>query len=70
MGVERDPRHPALLRMFIEHRNRIVEDMVICECQDRLGEPSAHEPNLMMRAYGRLESTKRFMMEGLGLAIA
>mmetsp|Transcript_52997 Transcript_52997/g.124157 ORF Transcript_52997/g.124157 Transcript_52997/m.124157 type:complete len:663 (-) Transcript_52997:144-2132(-) len=34
MGVERDPRHPALLRMFIEHRNRIVEDMVICECQD------------------------------------
>jgi len=33
LGIEQDPRHDALLRMFIEHRNEILEDMVICECR-------------------------------------
>jgi len=31
MGIEHDPRHRQLLRMFIEHRNEIKDDMVICE---------------------------------------
>jgi len=33
MGVETDPRHPHLIRMFIEHRNEILDDMVVCECK-------------------------------------
>jgi len=32
LGIENDPRHDSLLRMFIEHRNEIMDDMVICEC--------------------------------------
>eukprot|EP00747_Dinoflagellata_sp_TGD_P017514 gnl/TRDRNA2_/TRDRNA2_125868_c0_seq1.p1 gnl/TRDRNA2_/TRDRNA2_125868_c0~~gnl/TRDRNA2_/TRDRNA2_125868_c0_seq1.p1 ORF type:complete len:741 (-),score=128.83 gnl/TRDRNA2_/TRDRNA2_125868_c0_seq1:103-2325(-) len=32
MGVEADPRHGSLLRMFIEHRNEILDDMIVCEC--------------------------------------
>lgn len=31
LGIEQDPRHPGLARMFIEHRNEIVEDIVLCE---------------------------------------
>jgi len=31
MGVEKDPRHPQLIRMFIEYRNEILEDMILCE---------------------------------------
>jgi len=34
MGIEHDPRNRQLLRMFIEHRNEIKDDMVICECGD------------------------------------
>ena len=26
-----DPRHPQLIRMFIEYRNEILEDMILCE---------------------------------------
>lgn len=33
LGLEQDPRHQDLLRMFIEHRNEIVDDMVVCECK-------------------------------------
>lgn len=33
LGVERDPRDSTLLRMFIEHRNEILDDLVICECR-------------------------------------
>lgn len=33
LGVERDPRDSSLLRMFIEHRNEILDDLVICECR-------------------------------------
>eukprot|EP00929_Paragymnodinium_shiwhaense_P109935 TRINITY_DN7655_c0_g1_i1.p1 TRINITY_DN7655_c0_g1~~TRINITY_DN7655_c0_g1_i1.p1 ORF type:complete len:605 (-),score=95.83 TRINITY_DN7655_c0_g1_i1:493-2211(-) len=33
MGVERDPRHESLVRMFLEHRNEIVDDIVICEAK-------------------------------------
>lgn len=32
LGVERDPRHNSLFRMFVEHRNEILDDMVVCEC--------------------------------------
>lgn len=32
LGVEIDPRHPSLYRMFIEHRNEILDDIVVCEC--------------------------------------
>lgn len=32
LGVEADPRHNSLIRMFLEHRNEIVEDMAVCEC--------------------------------------
>jgi len=32
LGIERDPRHQSLLRMFLERRNEILDDMVICEC--------------------------------------
>jgi len=32
MGIEQDPRHPELFRIFIEHRNQILEDMIVCEC--------------------------------------
>jgi len=31
MGIERDPRHESMVRMFFEHRNEIIDDMVICE---------------------------------------
>jgi len=31
MGIEHDPRHKRLLRMFIENRNEIKDDMVVCE---------------------------------------
>merc|ERR1719323_386123 len=31
LGVEPDPRHRRLLRMFMEHRNEIKDDMVVCE---------------------------------------
>lgn len=31
LGIEQDPRHPGLVRMFIEHRNEIIEDIVLCE---------------------------------------
>jgi len=31
MGIENDPRHKRLLRMFIENRNEIKDDMVVCE---------------------------------------
>lgn len=31
LGIEQDPRHSALLRMFLEHRNQILDDMVVCE---------------------------------------
>eukprot|EP00435_Cladocopium_sp_Y103_P068143 s922_g31.t1 len=31
MGVEQDPRNPRLIRMFIEYRNEILEDMILCE---------------------------------------
>ncbi|CAE7241905.1 unnamed protein product, partial [Symbiodinium natans] len=30
-GIEQDPRHARLVRMFIEYRNEIVADMVLCE---------------------------------------
>lgn len=30
-GVEEDPRHRGLFRMFVEHRNEILDDIVICE---------------------------------------
>lgn len=33
LGIEHDPRHRSLLRMFVEHRNEIKDDMVLCECQ-------------------------------------
>mmetsp|Transcript_104099 Transcript_104099/g.293555 ORF Transcript_104099/g.293555 Transcript_104099/m.293555 type:complete len:701 (-) Transcript_104099:8-2110(-) len=33
LGVERDPRHGALMRMFVEHRNKIIDDMIVCECR-------------------------------------
>jgi len=38
MGIEQDPRHRdpydgVLLRMFMEHRNEILDDMVVCECR-------------------------------------
>lgn len=33
LGIEQDPRNDSLLRMFIEYRNEILEDMVICECR-------------------------------------
>eukprot|EP00929_Paragymnodinium_shiwhaense_P013471 TRINITY_DN121316_c0_g1_i1.p1 TRINITY_DN121316_c0_g1~~TRINITY_DN121316_c0_g1_i1.p1 ORF type:complete len:688 (+),score=115.65 TRINITY_DN121316_c0_g1_i1:181-2244(+) len=33
-GVERDPRHGGLIRMFVEHRNEIIDDMVLCEWQN------------------------------------
>jgi hypothetical protein len=26
-----DPRNPRLIRMFIEYRNEILEDMILCE---------------------------------------
>jgi len=32
LGLEHDPRHRGLLRMFVEHRNEIKDDMVVCEC--------------------------------------
>jgi len=32
LGVEQDPRHTSLFRMFVEHRNEILDDMVVCEC--------------------------------------
>eukprot|EP00930_Biecheleria_cincta_P003433 TRINITY_DN104366_c0_g1_i1.p1 TRINITY_DN104366_c0_g1~~TRINITY_DN104366_c0_g1_i1.p1 ORF type:complete len:649 (-),score=104.21 TRINITY_DN104366_c0_g1_i1:66-2012(-) len=31
LGLEQDPRHPGLVRMFMEHRNEIIEDRVLCE---------------------------------------
>lgn len=31
LGIEPDPRHGGLIRMFIEHRSKIIEDMVLCE---------------------------------------
>jgi len=31
-GVEEDPRHRGLFRMFVEHRNEILDDIVVCEC--------------------------------------
>merc|ERR1712050_353233 len=31
LGIEQDPRHRGLFRMFIEHRNEILDDMVICK---------------------------------------
>ncbi|CAJ1352312.1 unnamed protein product [Effrenium voratum] len=31
VGVEQDPRNKNLIRMFIEYRNEIIEDMVLCE---------------------------------------
>jgi len=31
-GIEEDPADPNMLRMFIEHRSRIVEDMIVCNC--------------------------------------
>mmetsp|Transcript_1210 Transcript_1210/g.2463 ORF Transcript_1210/g.2463 Transcript_1210/m.2463 type:complete len:637 (+) Transcript_1210:64-1974(+) len=31
LGIEQDPRHGGLLRMFIEHNNEILEDIVVCE---------------------------------------
>mmetsp|Transcript_64136 Transcript_64136/g.126887 ORF Transcript_64136/g.126887 Transcript_64136/m.126887 type:complete len:708 (-) Transcript_64136:71-2194(-) len=34
VGIEPDPRHRHLLRMFIEHRNEIKDDMVVCERGD------------------------------------
>jgi len=33
VGIEHDPRHRQLLRMFMEHRNEIKDDMVVCECR-------------------------------------
>lgn len=35
MGVEPDPRHKGgkLIRMFLEHRNDILDDIVVCECK-------------------------------------
>eukprot|EP00439_Symbiodinium_sp_Y106_P061781 s3152_g9.t1 len=30
-GIEQDPRNARLVRMFIEYRNEIVADMVLCE---------------------------------------
>jgi len=32
LGVEQDPRHAGLFRAFIEHRNEILDDIVVCEC--------------------------------------
>lgn len=44
LGIERDPRHDSLLRMFIEHRNEILEDMVVCECrQEDLAHTILHQ---------------------------
>jgi len=31
LGVEEDPRHRGLYRIFVEHRNEILDDMVVCE---------------------------------------
>lgn len=36
MGVEHDPRNRSLLRMFVEHRNEVLDDMTICECRPGL----------------------------------
>mmetsp|Transcript_78999 Transcript_78999/g.164089 ORF Transcript_78999/g.164089 Transcript_78999/m.164089 type:complete len:693 (-) Transcript_78999:96-2174(-) len=44
LGVEPDPRNPRLIRMFIEHRNEIVDDIVICECSiDKLARTKVHQ---------------------------
>lgn len=51
LGIEADPRHVArnepltgLYRMFIEHRNEILDDMVVCECRlDDLRQTIAHQ---------------------------
>lgn len=34
MGIENDPRDKSLLRMFIEHRNEVLDDMTVCECRE------------------------------------
>merc|ERR1712232_1023985 len=31
LGIESDPRHDSLLRMFVDHRNEILDDIVISE---------------------------------------
>lgn len=36
MGLEHDPRNRYLLRMFIEHRNDILDDITMCECWSSL----------------------------------
>mmetsp|Transcript_76422 Transcript_76422/g.211100 ORF Transcript_76422/g.211100 Transcript_76422/m.211100 type:complete len:700 (-) Transcript_76422:94-2193(-) len=44
LGIEHDPRHRSLVRMFIEHRNDIKDDMVVCECRlDDLSRSVVHQ---------------------------
>lgn len=44
MGVEMDPRHAGLYRMFVEHRNDILDDIVVCECAEQdLQTTTAHQ---------------------------
>jgi hypothetical protein len=33
MGIEPHPHNRSLLRMFIEHRNEVLDDMTVCECR-------------------------------------
>lgn len=44
LGVEEDPRHRGLYRIFVEHRNDILDDMVVCEATtNELSEIAAHQ---------------------------
>jgi len=44
MGIEHDPRSKALLRMFVECRNEVLDDMPVCECHGRaLDETLVHQ---------------------------
>jgi len=44
MGIEHDPRSRALLRMFVECRNEVLDDMPVCECHGRaLDETLVHQ---------------------------
>eukprot|EP00931_Biecheleriopsis_adriatica_P116419 TRINITY_DN92058_c0_g1_i1.p1 TRINITY_DN92058_c0_g1~~TRINITY_DN92058_c0_g1_i1.p1 ORF type:complete len:698 (+),score=113.99 TRINITY_DN92058_c0_g1_i1:44-2095(+) len=35
LGVEPDPRHCGLLRMFIEFKNEIIEDLIVCDFKNK-----------------------------------
>jgi len=47
LGVEQDPRHGSLLRMFIEYTNEILEDIVVCEFKAA----EAYETRLQQEVY-------------------